>query len=340
MVASKIFYLCTFLFLIAFGVFDLTVYEHQVPTLEIPDAEPTLATNLLATPSYATTTKKHTVSTTSVATASTATPAKTLKNTASTSVKNTDTRIGVLVVAGHEPNYGGAEYRLLKERDMTLRISRYLSDYLRTDTKFDVTVVRDEKGWNPVFTNYFKTNATATKNFYLAHMALMTKQIAQGEVTSVVGVPHNKAPEDVALRLYGVNRLADEYKMDLVIHLHFNDIPRKNVSLPGEYTGIAVYVPERQYTNSSTSIAIAHKVFPYLMKYSATSTLPTEHTGIIEDQELIALGKYNTLKAPSLLIEYGYMYEPQFQNYATADTVFKNLALQTYKGIADYFSLK
>lgn len=246
-------------------------------------------------------------------------------------------KIRILVVAGHEPTYGGAEYKTFKERDMTVRISKYLSEYLRMSKKFEVIEVRDDHKWNSLFVEYFTNEATTTKEFYLLHKATMAKQIINGEMKEVFGVPHNPAPEDVALHLYGINRWADAHDIDLVLHIHLNDTPRKDVSLPGVYTGIALYVPERQYKNSSTSMAIGRSIFPYLMKYGATSTLPTEKSGIIEDQELIALGKYNTLKTPSVLIEYGYIYENQFQNSKAVDGVFKTLASQTYAGIHDYF---
>ena len=246
--------------------------------------------------------------------------------------------IRVLVVAGHEPTYGGAEYRNLKERNMTLAVSEYLRSYFASNPKFEVIVVRDQEGWSPLFSSYFQTNATATKNFYLSHRALMSQQVANGEIIPFVGVPHNAAPEAVALHLYGINAWANEHDIDVVLHLHFNDAPRQDASVPGKYSGVALYVPEHQYKNSSTSKAIARSVFPYLVQYSATSTLPTESLGIIEDQELIALGKYNTLNVPSLLIEYGYIYENKFQNPAGSDVLFKQFALETYAGVVQYFA--
>jgi N-acetylmuramoyl-L-alanine amidase len=320
----------------ATGVFLVSVYKSDAPISEVINLEPVPADDVLATSTYVTSTSTENVSTsTQQKMTATSTRSTILPTTVSKAV--IEDKIRVLIVAGHEPTYGGAEYRTLKERDMTLRVSKYLSDYFRANPKFEAIVVRDEKGWNPVFSDYFKVNENATKEFYESHMAKMEHAIEAGTVTEVIGVPHNKAPEDVALHLYGVSRWADAHDIDLILNIHFNDVPRGNASMPGKYSGIAMYVPERQYTNSSTSMAIAQVVFPYLLKNNAVSTLPTESGGIIEDQELIALGKYNTLKAPSILIEYGYIYENQFQNGVNADATFKNLALETYKGIVDYF---
>ncbi len=59
--------------------------------------------------------------------------------------------------------------------------------------------------------------------------------------------------------------------------------------------------------------------------------------GVVEEQELIAIGTYNTLEAPSMLIEYGYIYEPQFADPAVRESTLKDLAFQTYLGIQDFF---
>ena len=67
------------------------------------------------------------------------------------------------------------------------------------------------------------------------------------------------------------------------------------------------------------------------------SNLPVEDQGIVEDQELIAIGSYNTVDAASMLIEYGYIYEPQFRAPAVRAIVLKELAFQTYLGLADFF---
>ena len=330
MSSSKVICSLIFLAVISIGAFAVFAYTDTkqlslTPYAVVPlEDTSALATSTSVTSSSEAVTIATTISSSLVATATTS--------------KVTEEKIKVLVVAGHEPTYGGSEYKTLKERDMTVRISKYLSDYLRANPKFEVIVVRDEKGWNPVFADFFTAQSSITKEFYLLHKATMAEKIESGEVTEVIGVPHNAAPEDVALHLYGINRWADAHAVDLVLHIHLNDVPRKNVSVTGEYSGMALYVPERQYANSSASLAIGRTIFPYLMNVGATSTLPTESGGVIEDQELIALGKYNTLKAPSILIEYGYIYENQFQNSVTVEGVFKKLALQTYKGIEDYFS--
>lgn len=57
----------------------------------------------------------------------------------------------------------------------------------------------------------------------------------------------------------------------------------------------------------------------------------------MEDQHLIAIGAHNTLDPFGMLIEYGYIYEPQFLNEKIRDSIIKELAFQTYVGLANFF---
>jgi len=103
------------------------------------------------------------------------------------------------------------------------------------------------------------------------------------------------------------------------------------------YSGFAIYVPEKQYYNSSTTKALAQTIFSRLAKYNPVSDFAGERDGMVEDQDLIAIGSYNSVDAASMLIEYGYIYEPQFTNSELRDLAIKDLAYQTYLGIQDFF---
>jgi N-acetylmuramoyl-L-alanine amidase len=155
--------------------------------------------------------------------------------------------------------------------------------------------------------------------------------------TAPTKVFHNSAPRDVALRLYGITKWSSENNIDIIIHIHFNDIPRKNAKKPGDYSGFAIYVPTSKYGNSSTTRAIASKIYQSLSKYNRVSDLPGESTGLVDESELIAIGANNTSDAASMLIEYGYIYEPQFQDPYTRSEAIRHLALQTYLGLQDFF---
>jgi N-acetylmuramoyl-L-alanine amidase len=148
---------------------------------------------------------------------------------------------------------------------------------------------------------------------------------------------HNTAPSDVGLRLYGIHKWANENDIDLSIHIHFNDHPRKNGAGPGKYTGFTLYIPDPQYSNGKTARAVAERIFARLSQTYSPSDMPKEAPGIVESQDLIAVGSYNTSDAPSILIEYAYIYEAQLQDEATRSLMLQDMALQTYEGLQDFF---
>ncbi|MFA6554542.1 MAG: N-acetylmuramoyl-L-alanine amidase [Candidatus Paceibacterota bacterium] len=252
--------------------------------------------------------------------------------------KVTDKKVKILLVPGHEPDYGGAEYGSLFERKMTVEIAEQLQKFLDTNGRYQVYVTRDENSWSPMFFEYFKNNWSDIIAWTKGHKEETVHLTRMGEYHPVVpNVIHNNAPNDVAFRLYGLGKWSNENDVDIIIHLHFNDAPGHGRSTPGKYSGFSIYVPENQYFNSSTTLSLANTIFSRLQKYNGVSNLPGESGGIIQDQDLIAVGAYNSLDAASLLIEYGYIYEPQFTNPDLHDTAVKDLAFQTYLGLQDFF---
>ncbi len=252
--------------------------------------------------------------------------------------KRNQPKIRVMIVAGHEPNFGGASYGGVLERDIALELANNLKGFLENNSHYEVVMSRTEQGWNPDIKMYFDERAEEIKAFVNDNKEQMIRLINNGLVHKVVdGVPHSNAPKDVALRLFGINKWNNENKVDIAIHIHFNDYIRRNQNTPGQYSGFAIYVPEEQYSNSSTTRVIANSIFKRLSKYNAVSNLPKEDNGVVEEQDLIAIGSYNTLDVPSMLIEYGYIYEPQFQDPEVKESTLKDLAFQTYIGIQDFF---
>lgn len=247
-------------------------------------------------------------------------------------------KIKILIVPGHEPNYGGTEYRNLKERDIVVDIADNLATILRTNPRYEVIVARDKNGWNPILDEYFSREWENILEWKEKYKAEMIRLVGQGLVKiHTEGVEHNSAPNDVARRLYGINKWTVENNVDIALHLHINDNPRSNTRNPGKYSGFTIYVPERQYSNAKATGAVADTVSRRLSKYFATSNLPQESDGIVEDQELVAIGRHNTVDAVSMLIEYGYIYEPQYEEKDIRDLVVKEYALSTYLGIQDFF---
>lgn len=247
-------------------------------------------------------------------------------------------KIKILIVPGHEPSFGGAEYKNLKERDIVVDIAETLATLLRTNPRYEVIVSRDKQAWNPIFEQYFTQEWETIMAWKDKYKAEMIRLVGSGQIElKTDGVTHNSAPTDVARRLYGMNKWINENGVDIALHLHLNDNPRKNTSREGQYSGFAIYIPEQQYSNAKATGAVADAVSKRLSKYFPISNLPKESAGVVEDQELIAIGRHNTADAASMLIEYGYIYEPQFAGKETRDLITEEYALSTYLGIQDFF---
>lgn len=247
-------------------------------------------------------------------------------------------KVKILIVPGHEPNYGGAEYKDLKERNMTVDLANYLNEFINQNDHYEAIMARSKTSWNPVLEDYFKNHWNEIGQFYKDSKEETLQLISSGKTSKTVPVIyHNKAPQDVATRLYGLNKWGNENDVDITIHIHFNDNPGHSTYSPGKYSGFAIYVPEPQYLNSTTTRAVAQAVYNRLAKYNATSDFPQESSGIIDEPDLIAIGAYNTADSASMLIEYSYIYETQLSDPIIRDKTIKDLAFQTYLGLEDFF---
>ena len=249
-----------------------------------------------------------------------------------------DGEIRVLIVPGHQPEDGGTAFDGVYERDIVVDIAGALAELLAQDSHYEVMVARGKDTWNPVLQAYFDTRAADIKAFEQSQELLMESYLASGSILPQADhVYHNSASPSARLQLYGINKWASENTYDITLHLHLNDYARRRTGRVGTYDGFRIYVPERQYSNAEASIAIAEAIAARLNAYHATSTLPQEDAGVVEDQELIAIGTNNTADSAALLIEYGYIYEPQFQESSVLPVAVTDYAYATYLGLQDFF---
>lgn len=247
-------------------------------------------------------------------------------------------KVRILIVPGHEPDFGGTSYGGVNERDLVVDVAQEMAKFFENNPRYDVILARGKESWNPDIQAYFDANEKEIMNFVATQKSLMQEHIHDGDLAAVSnGIKHNKAPSKVAFHLYGINKWANENDVDITLHLHFNDHPRKNTRLPGTYEGFAIYVPESQFSNAIATHAVAENIRRRLLKYNNQSTFGKESAGIIESQDLIAIGSYNTAESASMLIEYAYIYEPKVQNKEVRDVVMKDYAFHTYLGIQDFF---
>lgn len=246
-------------------------------------------------------------------------------------------KVRVLIVPGHQPDVGGTELNGVYERDVVVDIADALAALFARNSHYEVTVARTKTEWNPVLQEYFDTHTLEINTFLQSQKAQMESHLGDGSILPAADqVYHNTAQSKAVLQLYGINKWASENAYDITLHLHINDYAGRR-GLAKKYTGFAIYVPDRQYSNAEASIAIGEAIAGRLNAYHATSTLPKEDAGVVEDQKLIAIGSNNSADDASILIEYGYIFEPQFQNAAVRPVAINDYAYETYVGLQDFF---
>ncbi|MDO8492357.1 MAG: N-acetylmuramoyl-L-alanine amidase [bacterium] len=250
----------------------------------------------------------------------------------------TTRKVRILLVPGHEPTWGGTEYKSAIERDIVVKIGKEIANIFSAESHYQIIVARNELSWQSYLLDYFQTEKENILNWRKLKQEEMNKLVSEGLVRVAPGVLHNNAPDEAVLHLYGINKWASEKDFDIVLHLHINDNPRRNVSLPGEYRGVTIYVPEEQYSNALASKSMADALSKKLFQIVPKSTMPKESVGVVPDQDLIAIGRYNTSDTVSLLIEYGYIYEPMYRTKEMRDFIAKEFAYETTLGLKSFFA--
>lgn len=247
-------------------------------------------------------------------------------------------KIKILIVPGHNNDSFGAQFRGIKEAQMNAELGQELFDIFQKDDKFETYATRIQNGdYSRWFSDYFESNKEEIKNFREDSRRQMRQAVEQGMPGNSEQVYHNSAINDDSLRLYAVNKWANENNIEIVFHIHFNDYPGRKLNQIGEYAGFSIYIPEYQLPNHRASSELAKSIKNQMEKYFAKSDLPAESFALIEDQELIAVGSNASRDGVSVLVEYGYIYEPPFRNEEVREAMFKELARQTYAGIKKFF---
>ena len=248
------------------------------------------------------------------------------------------TKPKILLVPGHENEDYGAEYKGLKEAELNLRLAIELKDKLSPD--FDVYLTRNEEGYEQIFQDFFNNEHSEISDFIFDHKNATKEKIEQKLFEPNQKIKHNKATEEMITKLYGFNKWSDENEIDLVLHIHFNDYPRKNNDEAGKYKGFSIYIPEKQLPNHKKSLILAEYLQNSLLDFLKPSNLNIEKETIIESQTLIAVGANNTLNTPSVLVEYSYIYEDFLQNENKRYAALEVMVNKTRDAIKDYFILE
>jgi len=246
--------------------------------------------------------------------------------------------IKVLIVPGHDDEHIGASYKGVREVDLNREVAANLFNFIKDEPGFDVTLASDSRGYHKDLQKYFDKEGDSILEFREEYKDEMESLVKRGKVDLVNGVFHNAAPGDMAQKLYGINKWVNENEFDIVLHIHFNDYAGRKNNQSGKYNGFSIYIPEKQFSNARASRVFAEHLEKQLSEFFPVSNNKGESSGIIEDQELIAIGAYNTVDAISILVEYGYIYENQFSDPVLRELMTRELAFQTFQGIKSFFN--
>jgi N-acetylmuramoyl-L-alanine amidase len=248
-------------------------------------------------------------------------------------------KIRVLIVPGHEPNDGGASYKGINERDLNLQLSEILKNDLSDNPDIEVILARDDNGWNNDLKNYVSTGSTTIMDWVYSMKNKMLAKANTGEIEIVnPDMKHNDATDEAVLYLYATNKWIADNNIDLVLNIHFNNNPKINGK--PNYRGYCIYIPDKQYGNATSSRIFANYLNNEISKIENKSTMPQEKDTIIEDQQLIAIGNYDTLKIPSALVEYSYIYEPMMVSSSSRNKFISVAASATASAINNFIKNK
>ncbi|MBI4118227.1 MAG: peptidoglycan-binding protein [Parcubacteria group bacterium] len=244
----------------------------------------------------------------------------------------------ILIVPGHDNASRGTQFRGLKEGDLNVTLGYLLYDVLAKDPRFVPMINRTPDGEYALwFASYMKENRVAIQEFRTQSKVKTRYFATQGLYDPRRLVHHNPAADNVSVALYAVNKWANDQDVPVVLHLHFNDYPRRKKTEVGEYSGFAIYVPEGQLPNAGVSTALAEMLAERLGRVVGPSNLPGEKGPIVPDQELIAVGSNGSRNGASAVIEYSYIYEPQLHDPEVRQLFLRELAHQTYLGLKAFF---
>lgn len=248
-------------------------------------------------------------------------------------------QIKILIVPGHDNKVWGSQYGNMKEANMNLVLATQIKDLLQKDKRFKVFITRDNNGYTKEFADYFSSKELDIKNFKENAKIEMQNKVDNGSFLEKENVLHNPVNENTSIVLYGINKWANENKIDAVIHVHFNDYPRKTKWTIGKYKGFAVYMPDKQFLNNRKSMKLASNIYLELFEKYTPSNYQKELGGLVPEQKLIAIGANNTLKSSvgSVLVEYGYIYEKKFRTKSSLNKSYSEMALLTVNGIKNSF---
>ena len=214
----------------------------------------------------------------------------------------------IALIAGHDyrASSGGASGIAGKESEINLKIALRLEDYLESQKFAEVFVNRRKLKYDPGLISYIQNKSdkkTGGKN--ISYYRILTET---------------------------ANYL-NENKLDIIVNIHMNDVNEKFKNRRN-FEGFCIYY-STDNADAKHSKLLAECISSSLKKHKfKISNNSKELGGVLRCSDWVLVGNHRIkLMEPSILIEYGYVYEKKFRKSETHDYV----AYCTNEGIKEYY---
>ena len=146
--------------------------------------------------------------------------------------EKTKNKIKLLIVAGHDDESGGTEFRGVKEAKINLDLALNLAEFFKSNDKFEVTLVRDKNGYNRIFSDYFGKERESIKEF--------SGFYSQGETKSAEDVGYNIDTLREIFEDFFVNNRTDE-PIETILDRALDRVDEKGgITRDGKYKSVAI----------------------------------------------------------------------------------------------------
>ncbi len=190
----------------------------------------------------------------------------------------------ILLVPGHDDEYGGCRGKAGQEENINLAIAEDIKFFLDRDSDFVAEITRSTSGYTKPLRDFLDSNRKELRERAL--------DILREESSELV---------ERYTRNFGLAEYSNRKKPDLTIHVHVNNDPTDS-TLQGFVTFWS------QYNNSYyRSRKFAAQIRNKLASEFPMSTSPAERHGISARPYVVLGSPWLRVKPPSVLVEYGYI---------------------------------
>ena len=232
-----------------------------------------------------------------------------------TSVDTNGRKMRIVIDPGHGGKDPGATRRRSKqEKDINLRISRYLADKLRKNKKFDVKLTRSSDKFIPLSKRAEISNKYKADLFVSIHTNAAKRKGANGFEVYILST---KATDKLAQEVEELENKAIEFEEDKT-HYEFADV-------------LLASLARNEFLNASSDAS--SRVRNRVRKHTSYTRINVDINNSIKQANFYVL---RGVKSPGMLVELGYLSNSKDRKQLNNINVRRRLTQGIYEGIVDY----